>query len=318
MSTLIISLLLLFHLHSDTIDYSNYYKEVIEIEEMIADELYSDALNLYQSLFNQYPFIFKRDLIIAAQLALFLNEKTKAEALILRCFKSGWEWKHFKKNKWLDEVFSAEEIKVFKEKAAQFNKDYFSQLDLSTREKVHLMFKKDQQKALGAFFKMGDKAYDKYTNTKFAPHSENQLATLKEIMKVKGYPGEQLIGNSYWGSTILSHHNSISYEYVKQDTLFDDLKPYLKKSLKNGQISPYELALMEDWKNAVLNDTTTKPFGYLNPPIETNINQINNNRRGIGLRSVELRNQLVKIEEKTGLNFYLPDWVKGEIKILEN
>jgi len=32
---------------------------------------------------------------------------------------------------------------------------------------------------------------------------------------------------------------------------------------------------------------------------------------------VALRNKLIDVENKTGINFYLPDWVKGKI-IIEN
>ena len=36
-------------------------------------------------------------------------------------------------------------------------------------------------------------------------------------------------------------------------------------------------------------------------------------RHAIGLRPVALRNKLIDIESKTGINLFLPDWVKGKI-----
>ena len=75
-------------------------------------------------------------------------------------------------------------------------KIYSSRLNFRLKEQVHEMFKKDQKKALGALFRIGQKAQDRYAENKFAPHSEEQLRLLDSILDQHGYPGEQLIGNS--------------------------------------------------------------------------------------------------------------------------
>ncbi|NME69650.1 hypothetical protein [Flammeovirga aprica] len=318
MNTLLLSFFFSLLSFNDTVNYLEYHQKVILIEEMIAEEAYHKALENYQKLYEEYDFVFKRDLKNGAALALYLKEKEIAKTLILQSCEAGWQWENFKKNKNIDSIFTNKEQSELKSLTELMCNKWKGDIDLTLRNKVHLLFKKDQKKALGAFIKIGDKAQDRYANAKFAPHSEKQLAELKQIITTKGYPGEQLIGNDFWGSTIISHHNSITYDYVKQDTLFEDLKPYLHESLVKGEISPYELALMEDWKNAVLRDSTTIAFGYLNSPTVKTIDQINKNRKAIGLRSVELRNKLVTIEEKTGMDFHLPDWVKGEIPIIND
>lgn len=318
MNTLILSFIFFFQLNVDSVDYLYFHQKTIEIEELIAEEKFNQALKAYQDLFEKYDFVFKRDLKIASDLALYLNKKREAKELIIRSLKSGWELKDFQKGNSFNDFFTKKEIKEFRGMENQLKDEYLSGLNINLRQEVHQLFKNDQKKALGAFMKIGDKAQDKYANSKFAPHSEEQLKLLKQILIEDGYPGERLIGNNYWGSTIVSHHNSITYEYVKKDTLFEDLKPLLLESLKRGEISPYEIALMEDWKNAVLRDSTTLAFGYLNPPTIETLQEVNRNREKLGLRSIDVRNKLVVIEEKTGMNFYLPDWVKGKIQILEN
>ncbi|MBD0400681.1 hypothetical protein [Flammeovirga sp. EKP202] len=316
MSTLFLSLIFSLYPYSDTADYQNYHQQIIHIEEMIVDEQYNVALDEYVKLFDQYDYIFKRDLKIAADLSLFLKRKEQSISLISTCLSRGWELKSFQKDR-LKELLSKSEYENLRQQASQLHQQYISNLDLNTKEAVHHLFKEDQKMALKGFLKWGDKAQEKFMDSKFAPHSEKQMKTLKHIIISKGYPGEQLIGNNYWGATVISHHNSMSYNYVKRDTLFTDLKPYLIESLRDGQLSPYEMALMEDWRNAVLRDSSTIAFGYVNPPTIQTLKQINKNRYKIGLRSIELRNKLVKIEKKVGLKFYLPDWVKGEILILE-
>ncbi len=52
-----------------------------------------------------------------------------------------------------------------------------------------------------------------------------------------------------------------------------------------------------------------------NLPLTSTLTETDKLRLKVGLRTVELRNRLVDLEKKTGMNFYLPDWVKGKVKI---
>jgi hypothetical protein len=183
------------------------------------------------------------------------------------------------------------------------------------------MFKKDQKMAIKALFRIGQKAKNRYYEEKFAPHSEHQMAHLIEILNKDGYLGEQLINNDYWLSTVLSHHNSISSNYNKPDTLFNYIRPKLLKALDDGQISPFEFALIENWKIAAESNHGQPSYGYLGPTLDSNsIELANSLRTKIGLRRIELRNQLVDIQKETGIDFYLPGnpWQNGKISINTN
>ena len=87
----------------------------------------------------------------------------------------------------------------------------------------------------------------------------------------------------------------------KNEKEFDFIKPKLMQFLKEGYISPYEIALPEDWKKAVTSEWKESSYGYLIPPNISNISQINKARSAIGLPSVQLRNKLIAIETKTGM-----------------
>ena len=134
-------------------------------------------------------------------------------------------------------------------------------------------------------------------------------------MEATGYPGEQHIGNDYWASTILSHHNSISRDYALQDTLFAYMKPRLLQAISSGAMSPYEFALADDWYKSVSSDRQAPGYGFLEPPARSTLAETNQLRERIGLRSIELRNKLVAVEGRTGMDLYLPDWVDGTIEI---
>lgn len=296
-------------------DYKKYHEQINKAEKFISREQFQEALNLYNDVFNSFDFVFVKDYKIAAQLSLYLNDKKNAFEIIKKGIAGGWDLKSLKRNNYLSKLQNEPEWKLVKEGYLELRKKYLERIDDGTREKVNKMFKMDQKKALGALFRIGDKAQERYAIKKFAPHSENQLKKFIEILEDQGYPGEQLIGNNFWMSTILSHHNSITTEYVNKDTLYNFIKPKLIKAIGKGQISPYEFAMIDDWYIAVSSDRTRTGYGFLNPPLSSTLTETDKLRQRIGLRTIELRNKLVDVEKKTGMNFYLPDWIKGKINV---
>ena len=119
-------------------------------------------------------------------------------------------------------------------------------------------------------------------------------------------------------STILSHHNSISEDYVRKDTMYIFLRPKLMDALKQGQISPFEIAIIDDWYRAVKSGRKAISYGFLGPELTAlTLEETNTLRSSIWLRSVQTRNKLVAIQEETGIDFYLPGqpWISGRIKI---
>ena len=296
-------------------DYVEYHHQTIEAEELISLEKYELALNRYNELFENYDFVFLRDAKIAAQLALQVQDTAQAFDHIRRGMKHGWQLKAVKKNSFLKPLRKHESWKVLEKEANGLADQYEQGLNGDLRKQVHEMYKKDQKKAMGALLRIGNKAQESYGSEKFAPHSEIQMKELNAILDQYGYPGEKLIGNNYWMSTVISHHNSISKEYVANDTIYSSIRPVLIHSIQSGEISPFEFALIDDWKKAVVSERSSPGYGYLNAPKSNSLLETNALREKIGLRSVELRNALIDVEQKTGMNIYLPDWVNGKITI---
>ena len=298
-------------------DYAFYHIQILNAEQKIASENFKEALIIYESLFNEYDFVFLRDYQRATQLAFILGNNKKTQDLLGSAIESGWSLKSIKRNKFLAEFRKTDNWKSLKKDYDSLRNQYEKRLNLPLREQVKKMFSKDQGKALGALFTFSSKAQDRYAESKFAPHSIDQMHEFEEIMDSYGYPGEMLIGNSIWMSTILSHHNSISQEFVKRDTLYPSLRPHLIRSLKNGQISPFELALIDDWYLAVKSGRTAVGYGILNSPDKESLKATNELREKIHMRPIELRNCLVEIENETGMDFYLQGepWIEGKIEM---
>ena len=298
-------------------DYQAYHLQVIEAERLMASEKYQAALSIYETLFENYDFVFLREYQIATQLALQVNDSQKAEQYLKQGMLAGWDMKSIKKNKFLSTIRNDSGWKDIKKEYKTLRAQYESGLNQTLRKQVKKMFSRDQWKALGAFLKFSSKAQDKYAEKKFAPHSERQIAEFNNILANYGYPGEQLIGNDIWMSTILSHHNSISKAYTEKDTLYPDLQAQLKEALLKGQISPFELAMIDDWYRVVKDDESLATYGIIDPPSQAELEKANQLRSAIYYRSVELRNQLVDIEEKTGMNLYIQSgpWINGKIEV---
>ena len=314
-------LLILFSIITSTYaqigDYITYHNEVTKCEQLIAEKRINEACQLLDSLFNQFDFVFLREYKLAAELSIYDKDYESAFRLIRQGILNGWSFKSLKKNKSFKELHDDSRWEDLKIEYDSLRKIYLSSLDITRRNQVHDMFKKDQKKALGAFFKIRQKAQDNYAEKSFAPHSEKQLGLLDTILIQAGYPGEKLIGNNLWASVILSHHNSISFNYNSKDTLYNYLRPKLMNALRRGEISPYELAQIDDWRTAALSSHGSTSFGFIGKITNNNeLGPVNKNRAEIGLRSIELRNNLIDIENSTGLNLYLPKgWQNGKITV---
>ena len=299
-------------------DYKDYHLQVIEAEQYIASDQYAEALKVYETLIDSYKFVFKRDYQIAAQLAIYLEETEKTAQLLRKGITAGWTKKSIRKNKYLAGFRKTEAWKEIRKDYKKFRNQYEASLDAELRNRVKELFSRDQKKAFAALFTFGSKAQDRYAEKKFAPHSERQMAQVSSIMEEYGYPGEKLIGNDFWMSTIVSHHNSISQKYVVKDTLYPEMQDDLQQALKKGQISPFEYALMDEWYRTIKSGWQAHDgYGILNPPYEKSLPAFNLLREKCFLRPIELRNKLVEIEEKTGMDFYLPGgpWIDGKIEI---
>lgn len=300
-------------------DYSIYHQRVVEAEILIVSQNHEDALQVYEELFENYDFIFVREYQIATQLALYLDDEEKAYWFLVKGIRSGWQMKSIRRNAYLAKLRATKEWKTIKKQYRNFNEQYASHLNESLRNRVKKIFSKDQWKAIGALFRFSSKAQDRYAEKKFAPQSEKQIAEFSEILKVYGYPGEKLIGNDFWMSTIVSHHNSISQAYNKKDTLYPKLRPQLKDALKKGQISPFEFASIDDWYRSTKSDKDKSTYGILDAPTRPKLAATNELRKRVYLRPIEIRNELIEVQKKTGMDFYLngDPWIESEIEIRE-
>ena len=295
-------------------DYLIYHQKVIEAELQIVAQNYQEALDIYKSLFEDYDFVFLREYQVASQLAIQLGKTQEALTFIEQGILGGWTSKSMKKNTYLATKWDKKSWTVMLKRYPILSTQYESQLNQPLKDQLKKMFAKDQRKAFLVFIRLGSKAKERYAERKFVPHSIEQMRLLNEILLEYGYPGERLIGPNYWTSTMLSHHNSIAPDFNQKDLLYPAMKPLLKDALKTGYLAPSEWALIDEWYRICTQTSDQAEYGLIKEALPDEIDHLNQLRAALGLRSVELRNQLKDREQNTGMNFYLQKgWVSGKI-----
>ena len=243
------------------VDYNKYHSDIILAEELISQEKYEKALIRYEKLFEEYDFIFLRDCKVASQISFLIGEREKGLIYIKKAITNGWELTNLKKQKFLSTYLLDSDWKNIEEQYEDLHNQFLDRIDSKIKNRVQSMFDEDQKIAYKASIIKDEIEQEKFITKNFPKHSEEQLENLNQILDSNGYPGEFLIGNDFWVSTILSHHNSQGTDYVRNDTLYDFIKPKLIEFLNKGYISPYEIALVEDWKKTVISEWRESPYG---------------------------------------------------------
>lgn len=297
--------------------YASYHQKVILAETFIAKEDFDAALKVYKDIFKTYDYILLREYQLATQLAIKLDKDEEAALFLTRGIEGGWTKKAIKKNQLLKNWLDTEKGQVLMLDYDKFHEGFKQGVNDTLSSQVHEMFKRDQKLALKALFRLSSASQDKYAEKKFAPHSEKQMEQLLRIINEVGYPGAKHIGNDMWMSIILSHHNSISQNYAKADTLFLHLRPLLKEAIDKGEMLPVDFAFIEEWRFATMTVPSEVSYGFLEAPFKDSLTKTDSLRAAIGLRSVQLRNDLVDVQNKTGIDMYLfgAPWVDGKIEL---
>ncbi|SKA36871.1 hypothetical protein SAMN04488128_104183 [Chitinophaga eiseniae] len=298
-------------------NYEAYYQRIIQAEILITSEKYAEALSTMDSVFEDYNYVFLRDYKVAAQLALYIGNQQKAFHYLARGIADGLSLTDIKNNRFLQSLQHKSEWNSLLKRYDTLRHAYINKLDHQLKNEVHEMFIQDQKLAQINLRINDEKSQDTFLLQQFAPQSERHMRRLRRILAQKGYPGEKLIGNQLWAWTILSHHNSISPKYNRNDTLYKALRPLLLKAIQSGELSPYDFAVIEEWRITVTSEHKDKSYGYLNTLTQKDVARSDQLRRDIGMRSIETTNKLVDIQQKTGMNFYLEGsmWIKGKIPI---
>lgn len=203
MKYIIYFLLITLNTLAQEVNYIQYHKDINKAEEFFFLKNDVDStLYYYDKVFNSYEFIFVKDLMNAAQIAIFSNKPY--QKYIEQGFENGLKLSHLKKYPLFSKISLqlATDKKILKS-YHEGRKKYISRIDFDYLDKIYKMAISDQQLK-------SNKNYDDYVL--------KTTDKLIDFTKSKGFPGEKLIGVS--DSTIFKEINKPHldlYEQRKKD-----------------------------------------------------------------------------------------------------
>lgn len=293
-------------------DYRPYHTLVLSIEKDIAARAFSTALDKYSQLFQQYDFIFLRDIQMAAQLAAHERDTVRLFHLLEKGMTRGWEWKTIRKNTIFKSYGADPRWASLSKRRSQLEEAFQNSINLPVREEVKRMLVRDQLRAIKVALTPVKRWREWHTNNRFVPHNRAMVRRINEIIDESGYPGEMLIGDRSWATVIISHneHDSIYYQ---------SLRPKLLKALDHGQLAPIDFAQLETWRRGVDSQWKEQAFVIFEQTVTSEqaatADQL---RAAINLRSIELNNKLIALEQELHMDFHLSPYHGGLITVKDN
>lgn len=220
-------------------NYLNYYETINKAEIANLDKDFRKSDSLYQIAFGLVDKPFKDDYLLASINSEELNDNQKSYEYLKSGISYGLTIKRIKKE--LSKFKKSDQWKLLKKEYESIRSEYLNSLNLTLREELLEMVKKDQAVRHPIF---GSAKKMKKTD------NENYERLLEIIEQNNGeWPNRFTIGDgnengkyAFGEITIMLHH--FSKEQV------NGLKPILITAILKGGLSPYNVAYPLDYKNS--------------------------------------------------------------------
>lgn len=312
-------------------NYSEYHVKINDAEKLFfQDGKVEKCLLKYEEVFNEFDFIFIKDLLNAAQIAHYSNKPYRK--YIQKAFEFGLKPEHLKSFPLFNDVYE----------------------DLVSDKSIKKSFKKKRKKYLkGIYFQYLENVYKQtikdQTSKADLNYSEIVLEETEELIKWTkeyGFPGERIIGIS--DSTIfeeinkpeLDLHNLIKENkklwYLTSDELqfsqsfpiillvhnpcaFKLYEDVLLEEIKKGNIHPRDVGLIYDnmyrYKDYMPNYCKVndiEDFFLLNLfteyPEKIDFERVNDRRKRLNICSLQLDKEKKEFEKKYGFKLFSGFW----------
>jgi hypothetical protein len=274
-------------------DYGDYFAGILKAEVKIAEKDLPGAMQLYNTLFDQWDFVFARDAYNAMQVAVLSGNAAQADKLLSRCARSGVPKEVLMRNAIIKKGYAAKS-KQFDKLYSAGEAAYLKIIDRRLREEFQERFRREQASK-------GQRNYREIVLDNF-----NCIAALA---KEGRFPGEQLIGvderltNDIVFATLLHY----PYAYVA-------LYKYLWDALKKGEVQPRTLIYLYGF-----NQTRTSILYTDDMPVDTkhftacynmgfgirsgNTSAVNSARAGVYMHSVEMEQSVKAAAREYGMDY---------------
>jgi hypothetical protein len=260
--------------------YIEYHKAINKAEDLFfCHNMTDSSLHIYDQVFNDYSFLFVKDVLIAAQIAYF-NQRPFRKYLVLG-FKFGLKLDHL------------ENIELFKPVYQLLKLDY-ELLELFNRERKEYLSSIDYEYLLSIYnMSIHDQINKNDKDLSYANFKKECISKIIKMILDKGFPGSKMIGiddnnifreigHPEYDFNYLknkSGHN-LSYFKLEEESFtattimtilihngcaYDELKPYFENLIDSGLIHPRQIALMNDNKYRNVNSSYYKCSKHASP-----------------------------------------------------
>ncbi len=290
---------------SINLNYLDYHKKIVEIEETFVSEDFKKADSLYVSLFCEYDPPFCSDVVIALQISVMANNFDHSKQLLELSVLKGAKPECLKELAVLKKIPNIYWDNIIK-KYPLLRKQYFNSIDSVLNRAFARRFEKEQRLKI---------SHEK--NDIFQQNTDH----IYRIIKLKGnFPGEKMIGVNMSGLKNIGKRSFVSSTAVVSllhySFGFSEFEKYYQKAMETGYLHPREFANIYTFelnkrKNKIFlyakNTTIAKPvfpkyrFNFLYGPKIWDMEIVNAYRAKFGICTYETDRKKLALEKKYGL-----------------
>jgi hypothetical protein len=302
---MILSLALTFTLTLSAQNHFHYHESINKAEELLADERFELALQIYQSVFHEYDFVFAKDYFIAAQVSAFQGNDSLTYKLLKSAVKSGLKDTCIGGNQLFERFRQTPFWDTLRTNYPVWRKAYLKSIDMALISEFSKRYNLEQD------FKR-DPDYQYIVQQNFD--------RIKQLILADSFPGDQLVGLDDSKLTVKNNdcncgNSKVIVTLLHQPFAFSELEPLLIKAVERGDLHPREYATIYTREKrfvSVLYNNTDQlpdnfPIYYFNFPFdqkEENLENVNTDRSKVGISSIEVDEGKRKLENKYGFKLF--------------
>ncbi len=173
-------------------NYIEYHRSILQIEEYVLVDAYAPALVLFDSLFEQYEFVYAIDCFTAAQLATLEAKPTQAFFFLEKGILRGLSWDLIAENGILNPLQSEKEWLKLKAAYPELRMKYENSIDQELCREVQKLYEIDLAKT--EELKAASLVWEQIVYPQWRKQVRRNMEVLLAMIKEKGFPGEKIIG----------------------------------------------------------------------------------------------------------------------------
>ena len=290
-------------------DYLEYHRQINIAEELIVKEKFIESVNQYDSIINQYEYIFLKDLVIAAQIAILSNNFEKSTNWLKKAISNGYDCKCIERIPVFQEYSKTNSWQNIVSNSEKYNLIYLDSINLDLHYEFHHRYKQEQE---------SKRQREKYVTIVYRNYNR-----IKSLMDSIPFPSERIIGIDDESIFPTSRGGKLNSCEASNSKVIPTLLHYdnpitdigLSKfidAIKSGHLHPRQFAYIYSFETNYVsrlskykNENSPRLpeywFNYAFGRKTNDMEQVNLDRKLFGICSIEMHEAKKEIAHKYGL-----------------